>query len=172
MFVVVTVAPRDFADWPGLLRLLQTSFAYMDGRIDPPSSLHRLDEPALQAKARDEHLIVARDAGRLVGCAFADVRADVIYVGKLAVAADVRGRGIARALIDAADDLARRFGKPRLELQTRVELVENQRTFEALGFRKVAETAHAGFDRPTSITMQRECGPGRGAPGAAGAADR
>jgi phosphinothricin acetyltransferase len=42
-----------------------------------------------------------------------------------------------------------------LELQTRVELIENHKTFGALGFEKVAETAHPGYSRPTSITMQR-----------------
>jgi phosphinothricin acetyltransferase len=46
-----------------------------------------------------------------------------------------------------------------LELQTRVELIENHNTFSALGFEKVAETAHPGYSRPTSITMQRAVRP-------------
>ena len=35
----VLEAPSDFADWSAILLLLQSAFAYMDGRIDPPSSL-------------------------------------------------------------------------------------------------------------------------------------
>ena len=34
------------------------------------------------------------------------------------------------------------------------ELIENHATFAALGFRKTGETAHAGYSRPTSITME------------------
>ena len=34
------VAPYD---WPALLALIQAAFAGMDGRIDPPSSMHRAD---------------------------------------------------------------------------------------------------------------------------------
>lgn len=69
-------------------------------------------------------------------------------------------RGIARALFRAAEDLARSHGRAFLELQTRIELLENHATFSALGFEKVAETAHPGHDRPTSITMRRRV-PGR-----------
>ncbi|NDY92048.1 GNAT family N-acetyltransferase [Ideonella livida] len=153
-------APADFADWTGLLALLQASFAYMEGRIDPPSSLHRLDAAALADKARHETLLTATNAqGRLIGCAFADLRPEVVYVGKLAVDAAARGQGVARALCAAADTLARQHGRPHLELQTRVELVENQATFAALGFETVARTAHPGYDRITSLTMRRPVAP-------------
>jgi len=42
----LTAPVRRHADDPGLgaiLDLLRAGFAYMDGRIDPPSSLHRMD---------------------------------------------------------------------------------------------------------------------------------
>ncbi|MBS3978299.1 MAG: hypothetical protein KGZ77_00675 [Rhodobacteraceae bacterium] len=42
-----------------------------------------------------------------------------------------------------------------LELQTRVELVENRRAFAAMGFIETGPTAHPGFDRPTSIIYRR-----------------
>ena len=47
------------------------------------------------------------------------------------------------------------LGLPVLELQTRVELVENQAAFLAMGFVEVGRTAHKGYDRPTSITYRR-----------------
>jgi GNAT superfamily N-acetyltransferase len=151
----IAVRPPNFSDWPALLALLQAAFADMDGRIDPPSSLARLDVDALRAKAAYEHLIVATVGNTLVGCAFAAIRDDCVYVGKLAVAAAARRRGVARALIDAAARLARDHGRTALELQTRIELTENHATFAALGFAKVAETAHPGYTRPTSITLRR-----------------
>jgi len=148
-------ASPDFADWNSVLLLLQSAFAYMDGRIDPPSSLRRLDVDELRAKARQQSLILAISGDALVGCALAEVRSDCVYVGKVAVATEYRGRGVARQLLATAESIARRSGLRVLELQTRVELVENHQTFAALGFKKTGETAHPGYTRPTSITMRR-----------------
>src|SRR6185295_4788841 len=46
-------------------------------------------------------------------------------------------------------------GKPAMELDTRIELVENHKTFAAFGFVKTAERSHAGYTRATFITMQK-----------------
>lgn len=151
----VTVAPAGFAAWEDLLALLRDSFAYMDARIDPPSSLSRMGVEELRAKAQHESLIIAMEDEQLVGCAFAAVRDDCVYVGKLAVRGSARCRGVARALMAVAEGLASRHQRPFLELQTRIELVENHQTFAALGFEKVAETTHPGYDRPTSITFRK-----------------
>jgi predicted GNAT superfamily acetyltransferase len=78
-----------------------------------------------------------------------------VYVGKLAVEAGLRRRGVARAILDAVDSLARANARGFVELETRIELVENHRTFAALGFVKVGESAHPGFTRPTSITLRK-----------------
>jgi predicted GNAT superfamily acetyltransferase len=130
----------------------------MEGRIDPPSSLNAMSEDDLREKAKRETLILALDADAndaLVGCAYADLRPNCVYIGKLAVAAQARGNGVARALLSAADTHARAHGRNLLELQTRVELTENHATFASLGFRKTGETAHEGYARATSVTMQR-----------------
>lgn len=149
------VSPPRFSDWTGLLALLRSAYAYMESRIDPPSSLLRMDAAQLEEKAREEALILALEGRRLVGCGFASLREDCVYVGKLAVDATARRRGVARKVMEAAEALARAHGRPFVELETRIELVENHETFAALGFAKVAESAHPGFDRPTSITMRK-----------------
>lgn len=153
----LTIGPAGphFDDWPALLTLLQRAFASMDGRIDPPSSLTAMDAAALRAKAAGEHLLLAHHGRTLAGCVFAALRSDCVYLGKLAVDVQWRGRGVARQLVDAAAGWARAQGRTALELQTRVELLENHRAFAALGFVKVGETAHPGYTRPTSITLRR-----------------
>jgi GNAT superfamily N-acetyltransferase len=153
--VQISVSPAGFSDWPQLLGLLRESFAYMDSRIDPPSSLARMGVDELKAKAAGETLIIATEGPNLIGCAFADLRDECVYVGKVAVAQSARGKGVARAMFAAAEVLARRHGRKFLELQTRIELVENHDAFGALGFEKVAETAHPNYNRPTSITMRK-----------------
>lgn len=151
----IRVSPAAFSDWPQLLSLLRESFDYMESRIDPPSSLTRMGVDELEAKAAAETLIVAADGQQLIGCAFAALGEECVFVGKVAVAQSARGKGVARAMFAAAEVLAREHGRGFLELQARIELVENHATFRALGFEKVAETAHPGYDRPTSITMRK-----------------
>ncbi len=125
----------------------------MDGVIDPPSSAHRLTPASLAEKTAKEFCFVARKGDRLVGCVFAGEHGDALYVGKLAVDPAEQGNGIGRRLIAAVEDLALRLRKPALELETRVELTGNPAFFRRMGFVEVGRTAHAGYDRPTSITF-------------------
>lgn len=148
--------PPDFNDWLALHRLLVDCFAYMDERIDPPSSLTRMTPETLRDKSADETLLIISENGTLVACGFLKETTDAIYLGKLAVRQDMRGRGLLRQMIEAAIQLAQSKGKPALELQARVELTENHSTFKALGFVQTGTTAHEGYDRPTSITMRRK----------------
>jgi len=151
------VAP-DYPHWDAVLRLILEAFAYMEGRIDPPSSTHRLTVAEMAAQAGSGAVWVVEDAdhpgARPVACLFAKEQGDALYLGKLAVAASHRGRGLARRLIDTAVAEARARGLARLELQTRIELTENHAAFARLGFAKSGETAHPGYHRPTSITMR------------------
>jgi ribosomal protein S18 acetylase RimI-like enzyme len=138
--------------WPPILTLLRRAFAYMERRIDPPSSLRDLTPEALTQQSEVGEIWVI---GAPVACVFLTPKPGALYVGKLAVAEGHRGQGLARRLIDHAEGRAREIELPALELQTRVELVENQAAFQAMGFREVGRTAHAGYDRPTSITYRR-----------------
>jgi GNAT superfamily N-acetyltransferase len=152
--ITVRRAPSDFADWERVRALVLAAFAYMDNRINPPSSAHRMTAQSMKADMDKGALLIAERAGDLVGCVFAQVKGDALYIGKLAVRPGLQGAGIGRKLVDAAREEARRRGLAILELQTRVELTENHATFARMGFVKTGETAHEGFDRPTSITMR------------------
>jgi GNAT superfamily N-acetyltransferase len=147
--------PAGFCRWDSLLELINEAFAYMDRVIDPPSSAKLLTPQGLAEKAGQETCFIATTDGRLVGCIFAHERDDRVYVGKLAVATSYQKRAIGRALLQAAENHARSVGKPMLELQTRVELTGNHAAFERLGFRETERTAHAGYDRPTSLTLRK-----------------
>jgi GNAT superfamily N-acetyltransferase len=152
--ITVRRAPADFTDWERVRALVLSAFAYMDARINPPSSALRLTAQSMKADADKGALLLAERGGELVGCVFAQVKGDALYIGKLAVRTGLQGAGIGRKLVDAARDQARRRGLGMLELQTRVELTENHATFAHFGFVKTGESAHEGFDRPTSITMR------------------
>lgn len=163
--------PVDFIRWDELLDIIRASFSYMDGVIDPPSSMHRLTPTSLSEKAKDEVCFLATEVPAttpthgpspqgggeppIVGCVFLAEKTDHFYLGKLAVLPSYQGKGVGRALMAAAEDHVVRASKPVIELQARIELTGNQRTFAALGFVETARTAHEGYARPTSITMRK-----------------
>ena len=97
-------------DWAAVHALLLDSFAYMEARLGHPAR-------ASQATARDL-AVEARQGPVLL---FLDTEA-------------LRGHGVARHLIDAAADLARRSGYSALTLDTGTQFPELHDTFQRLGF--------------------------------------
>lgn len=154
------MTPRRAAppeDWTALHRLIRDAFAGMEGRIDPPSSARDLTPESIARQAETGEIWVI-GAPPVAGL-FLTPKPGRLYLGKLAVAGSHRGQGLARALVDLAEARARTLGLPVLELQTRVELVENHAAFAAMGFRQTGATAHPGHDRPTSLTFTRPVSP-------------
>jgi predicted N-acetyltransferase YhbS len=150
---------EDFDRWQELLTLIMSSFAYMDGVIDPPSSAHHLTLDNLSEKARAEIAFVAMDEGELLGCLFCRPEPPAcLYVGKLCVSPQAQGKGIGKMLLQRSEALARELALPALRLETRIELIGNHARFAAWGFVKTAENAHAGYDRTTSIEMTKAIG--------------
>lgn len=141
-------------DWTSLLTLIQGAFAYMDGVIDPPSSMHRLTADDIKDQAQNAEVWAIGNPP--IACMFLTPKADYLYLGKLAVDPSQRGKGHARALVDVAIERAKALGLHGVELQTRVELTANHATFRALGFTETGRSAHAGFDRPTTLTFRRK----------------
>lgn len=146
-----------------VLSLIRGAFACMYGRIDPPSSMHRLGPDEIIHQTQTGEVWVIGPGQSPTACVFLTSKPQALYVGKLAVTQAARGQGLARRLIGLAENRARVWALPVLELQTRVELTENQATFERLGFTRTGATAHDGYDRPTSYTYRKPISPpGRG----------
>ena len=136
-----------------ILRLVQESFAYMDGRIDPPSSMHKMTVSDISGHCSSGEVWTVGDT--ITGCMFLTPKVDSLYIGKLAVSDSERGKGIARRLVEHAEGRAAAQGKSSLELYTRIELTENQLAFSKLGFKKVSKESHPGFKKPTYIVMRK-----------------
>jgi len=151
----VETNPEGFEDWNGIHRLLTEAYAYMEGRIDPPSFLTQMDVADVARKAKAEDVFVIQDRGQILACGFGHAEGAAYEIGKLAVAASQQGRGLGRAVIDAAADHARAQGFETLQLYARVELVENHAIYTAMGFAAVAEFSHPGFDRATALIFSR-----------------
>jgi ribosomal protein S18 acetylase RimI-like enzyme len=143
----------DDPDLPAVIDLIRRSFAYMDARINPPSSLGKMTLEDARAHAL-AHEIWAIGAPPVAAC-FLTIEENRLYLGRLAVDHTVRRQGLARKLFDLAEMRARAMGLPCIELGSRVELTENHATFRALGFEKIGESSHEGFDRPTTLWFRK-----------------
>lgn len=144
----------DDRDLEAALEVMRSAFAGMEGRIDPPSSLHDLTLERFTQTAAEAEVWVAGDP--VAGTVVLTSKPKILYVGKLAV--KDRRKGLGRRFMRLAEERARALGKDWLELQSRVELVEVHAAFKALGFREVMRTTHKGFTRPTSITFRKKVG--------------
>ncbi len=136
------------------LDVMCAAFAGMEGRIDPPSSLHELTLEKLSETAQVAEVWVA--GSPVAGTVILTPKGKVLYVGKLAVAEPRTGLG--RALMALAEERAVALGFEWLELESRVELVEVHAVFKALGFREIARTTHEGFLRPTGVLFRKKVG--------------
>lgn len=136
-----------------VLNLIQQSFSYMDDRIDPPSSMHRLTLGDIAAQCETGEVWSIGDP--VQACVFLAPCKDSLYVSKLAVSVHVRRMGLARELIDIAEERAILIGKNYLELKSRMELVEVHLAFNRLGFEKFDEGFHRGYERATYICMRK-----------------
>jgi N-acetylglutamate synthase-like GNAT family acetyltransferase len=102
---------------------------------------------------------VADREGKLAGSALWLEQDDGLYLARLAVAPGCRGRGIAKALVGAAETAARGMGLPRVHLSTRLVLIDNRRLFAACGFVETTRHAHPGYAEPTFVDMEKRLAP-------------
>ena len=123
-------------------------------RIDPPSSVLKETAADFAARLASETCFAVEADGRLIASIFCAPDGDALYVGRLAVHAEWRRRGIAGALIEAAKDEARRIGARRITLGARIALAGNVVLFRRHGFEVVRATCHPGFTVPTSYDME------------------
>ncbi len=138
---------------PVILNLIQTAFAYMDDRIDPPSSMHKLTLADI-ARLCDEGEVWSI-GNPIQACMALQAKPQTLYLGRLAVAEHCQRQGLGRQLVKLAVSRARELRLPTLEIYTRVELTENHAFFMSLGFCIKEQRSHAGYDKPTYMVMQK-----------------
>ncbi len=85
-------------------------------------------------------LILVRSGDEAVGClGLRVIEAGVGELKRMYLAPPVRGRGLGRALLAAAIELARRLDLTRLVLDTRLDLTAANRLYEQFGFADIED---------------------------------
>ncbi|MDJ0826236.1 MAG: GNAT family N-acetyltransferase [Rhodobacter sp.] len=124
-------------DWPAVRQLLQDAFAYMERRLGHPARAAQVSAGDLATEANTGTVFLIFDGTRPVACLFcrrSRDHPDALYLGKLAVAASHRGRGLARDLVEAATQTAEAQGFSALTLDTGTAFPELLSLFQTLGF--------------------------------------
>ena len=144
------------ADAAAIAATISAAFEQYRGKLVPESGAFRETTEGIAAElARKSGAIIAERNGQIVGCVMLQLMEDDLYFGRLSVVPEARGLGIARRLIDAVEDEARRRELKGVRLGVRIVLTENQALFGSLGYVEIGREAHEGFDHPTSINMRK-----------------
>lgn len=145
----------SLADADAVAALIRAVFAAQPVATGPPPSALRVTASDVATHLQRGGGAVAEVDGVLVGSVLWEERDGGLYASRVAVAPGWRRRGIARALLGAAEAAAREMHLPCLRLATRLVLADNRRLFAACGFVETVQTAHAGYTEPTSVTMEK-----------------
>ena len=152
--VAVRAASAD--DAAAIAATIAAAFMQYRGRLVPESSAFRETPEAITKQlGAGSGVIVAERNGTMIGCVVTEVLEGDLYFGRLAILPEARGLGLAKQLIGAVEEEARRRGLPGVRLGVRIALEGNQRLFQSLGYREISREAHPGFDHPTSINMRK-----------------
>ncbi len=143
-------------DAASIAATIAASFEQYRGKLEPESGAFRETAEGIAAElARESGAIVAERNGRMIGCVMVKLIEDDLYFGRLSVVPEARGEGIARRLVEAVEDEARRRELAGVRLGVRIVLTENQQLFSSMGYVEFSREAHEGFDHPTSINMRK-----------------
>ena len=148
----------ELADAPAVAALIRAAFASQPVTLDPPPSALGVSEATVAAHLETGGGAVAVSGTVVIGAVLWEERNGGFYISRLAVAPRLRRRGVARALVGAAETAARSRGAARLHLGTRLALIGNRRLFAAAGFVEVARHAHPGHAAPTWVEMEKRLG--------------
>jgi ribosomal protein S18 acetylase RimI-like enzyme len=102
------------------------------------------------ARAERTHVLVAVEGARILGSATLELEEriddddrplgpDEAHIRMLGVHPDARGRGVARALMDACENRARAAGRTRMTLHTTHRMTGAQAMYERMGFERLPD---------------------------------
>lgn len=135
---MVEIAPIAASEYGELLPLIAAYQRFYEAeKID--EGRNRAFFRRFLAPSDDGLLLGARSEGRLIGYAclywhFSSLEAvETVLMNDLFVAADQRGNGVGRALIDAGAEVARERGAPYLEWATAPDNETAQRLYDSTG---------------------------------------
>lgn len=135
--MIVREARPDEAE--AIQQVLAAAFRGLQGRGYRHQALEAAiisPEEISQRIIQGGHVLVAEAGGQIVGTAAGLEEHEALHVCSVAVHPNWQGRGIARRLMEALEDIARQRGCHKLWLQTAWAMTEAIALYERLGYRQ------------------------------------
>lgn len=134
--IEITIAAVPF-DSPDARRLIAALDAHLSSRYPPEQRFGPNLKPEQLATGLGT-FVVARVDGRAIGCgALRKLDATTAEVKRMYVEPEVRGRGVAKEILDHLEDAARGLGVRRLVLETGIYQAEAIALYRRAGFRPI-----------------------------------
>jgi GNAT superfamily N-acetyltransferase len=134
-----------------------TQLAFADNAtLDPPSGAVRETEITVRDDLEHGGGAIAWIGDRAIGCLRFEREPEHLLVRRVAVDPAWQRQGIGKALMAWAHYFARNHGYRQVRVGVRLQLPENVRFYEQLGYRVVAKHRHPGYRDVTWIEMARE----------------
>lgn len=151
----VSLRLAESSDAPAMLRVIHEAFSHRR-RVDPPPVALGDTVADIEHALAVGHGVCAVADGDVVACLLLDLAGDVATLRRVSVIPGAAGGGLARALVEAAGDLAASLGGRRVELLTRREFPELISWWERHGFDVVRDEADGlilGRDLPVLLDI-------------------
>ena len=147
----ITAEPFDSDDARRLIAALDAGLT----ELYPPEQLFGPNLKAAQLAAGRGAFLVAREAGRAVGCgAIRLIDPATAEAKRMYVEPDRRGRGIGRAVLDSLETAARKLGARRLVLETGIHQEAAIALYRHAGFKPIDCWGEYATS-PTSICFEK-----------------
>lgn len=129
-------------------RIMLEAFAEYLDVLNPPSGAHQESVEDVARAISTGGAILALDQDAPVGSARFRPEPDHLYVGRVAVLPQHRGRGIGAAMMQWMEEKAVELGRERVQVGVRMSLPSNLAFFERLGYQIICVQDHPrGPDR-------------------------
>lgn len=138
------IRPAGVTDLPAIRQIVDDAYRRYIERIGkPPGPM--LDDYA--AHIRGHTAWILEHDGAVAGLIVLLPEEDHLLLDNVAVAPAYHGRGLGRALMDFAEQEARRRGYRELRLYTHEKMAENLAMYSALGWQETGRGEQAGYQR-------------------------
>ncbi len=142
-------------DAPAMLRVIHEAFAHRR-HVDPPPAALADTVTDIEHALEVGHGVCAVVDGEVVACLLVELHGPVATLRRVSVSPGAAGGGLARALAEAAGELAATLGGRRVELLTRREFPELVTWWQRHGFTVVREEPDGyilGRDLPVVVDI-------------------
>jgi ribosomal protein S18 acetylase RimI-like enzyme len=134
-FLSVSLERMTEVNIPEVVALINPAYSYQEALKGEP----RTNPQHLKGRMAETDFYVARQKGKIVGCVYIEPKGSRLHFGLLTVAPELRGKGLAQAMMKAIEDYAREAGFKELDLDYMSAAPWLKGYYERYGFRQTGK---------------------------------